>query len=71
MPIYEYECGACAHRFEALLSRSGEDPPSCPRCGGTRVEKRLSTFAVTRGASQAPPGSCGGEDCARCPMAER
>lgn len=33
MPIYEYECLACQHKFEALRPM-GSDPESCPECGG-------------------------------------
>ncbi len=64
MPIYEYRCPACGERYEALLSRSDEAAPRCPRCGGTRVEKMLSAFAVTRGSADRTPGPCGSEDCA-------
>ena len=34
MPIYEYECGKCGHRFEKIQKFS--DPPleTCPKCGG-------------------------------------
>ena len=34
MPLYEYECEACGHRFEQIQSFS--DPPieKCPVCGG-------------------------------------
>jgi putative FmdB family regulatory protein len=34
MPLYEYECDACGHRFEAIQKFS--DPPltACPRCEG-------------------------------------
>jgi len=33
MPLYEYQCDACAHRFEAIQKFS--DPPiaTCPECG--------------------------------------
>jgi putative FmdB family regulatory protein len=33
MPLYEYECEACGHRFEVIQKFS--DPPidKCPRCG--------------------------------------
>ncbi len=35
MPLYEYECTACGHRFETIQKFS--DPPleTCPKCGGT------------------------------------
>jgi putative FmdB family regulatory protein len=39
MPIYEYECTACAHRFERKQSMSDEPVRACPRCGG--VPRRL------------------------------
>ena len=34
MPLYEYECDACHHRFEKIQKFS--DPPvdKCPKCGG-------------------------------------
>jgi len=34
MPLYEYECEKCGHRFEAIQKFS--DPPleTCPKCGG-------------------------------------
>ena len=34
MPLYEYQCGACGHRFETIQKFS--DPPltECPKCGG-------------------------------------
>ena len=63
MPIYEYRCGACEHRFEALLSSSDEKAPPCPRCGGIQVAKMLSAFAVTRGTGKTPPGPCGAGQC--------
>jgi putative FmdB family regulatory protein len=44
MPIYEYRCSACAHEFEALV-RSG-DPPACPKCASTGLERLISSFAV-------------------------
>ena len=35
MPLYEYQCDACGHRFEKIQKYS--DPPidKCPKCGGT------------------------------------
>jgi putative FmdB family regulatory protein len=45
MPLYEYQCDACAHRFEVIQRFS--DPPIevCPKCGGT-VKKLLSSPAI-------------------------
>jgi putative FmdB family regulatory protein len=46
MPLYEYECSLCGHRFE-LIQRFA-DPPAekCPVCGQGPVLKLLSAPAV-------------------------
>ena len=45
MPLYEYECEACAHRFERIQKFS--DPPIdvCPKCGA-KVRKLISSPAI-------------------------
>ncbi len=45
MPLYEYQCDACAHRFEVIQKYS--DPPidTCDKCGGV-VRKLLSSPAI-------------------------
>jgi putative FmdB family regulatory protein len=44
MPLYEYQCEACGHRFETIQKFS--DPPleACPKCGGA-VQKLQSAPA--------------------------
>jgi putative FmdB family regulatory protein len=32
MPAYDYECGKCAHKFEARRSFSEGATASCPKC---------------------------------------
>lgn len=46
MPLYEYECEACRHRFEVI--RKFSDPPldTCPKCGGGPVRKLFSSPAI-------------------------
>lgn len=34
MPIYEYECDGCGHRFERHQSIASEPVKRCPHCGG-------------------------------------
>ena len=45
MPLYEYQCEACHHRFERIQKFS--DPPIeiCPACGGS-VRKLISSPAI-------------------------
>jgi putative FmdB family regulatory protein len=45
MPLYEFDCSGCGHRFEALV-RPGS-PPSCPACGSEALDRILSSFAVS------------------------
>ncbi|MBI4859083.1 MAG: hypothetical protein HY815_02240 [Candidatus Riflebacteria bacterium] len=34
MPIYEYECERCAHRFDLLQRFTDPPPETCPECAG-------------------------------------
>src|SRR3954467_6955188 len=42
MPIYEFQCKACGHRFERLPKMSHPDPAVCPTCGEPQVGRMLS-----------------------------
>ena len=42
MPIYEFQCQACGHRFDRLQKMSDPDPTDCPTCGEPRVGRMLS-----------------------------
>jgi putative FmdB family regulatory protein len=44
MPLYEYCCTACGHRFERIQKFSDPIVDTCPSCGGA-VEKLLSAPA--------------------------
>jgi putative FmdB family regulatory protein len=35
MPLYEYECDACSHRFEVIQKFSDAPVEKCPVCGST------------------------------------
>ena len=45
MPLYEYRCKACGHRFEKIQSFSAPDEKECPVCKG-EVERLISAPAV-------------------------
>jgi putative FmdB family regulatory protein len=44
MPLYEYKCKKCGHRFERIQTYSAEDAKDCPLCQG-EVERLISTPA--------------------------
>ena len=45
MPLYEYQCRKCGHRFERIQKFSDPEVKKCPECDG-RVERLLSAPAV-------------------------
>ena len=45
MPLYEYQCKKCGHRFEKIQRFSDKMIRKCPDCGGP-VEQLLSAPAV-------------------------
>jgi putative FmdB family regulatory protein len=44
MPLYEYECRVCGHRFEVIQKFADAPLETCPKCGGA-VQKLLSAPA--------------------------
>jgi putative FmdB family regulatory protein len=45
MPLYEYECDSCGHRFEVIQKFSDAPIEKCPKCGST-VRKLMSSPAI-------------------------
>ena len=45
MPLYEYECDTCGHRFEVIQKFSDDPLTECPKCKGA-VRKLLSSPAI-------------------------
>ncbi|NVJ62031.1 MAG: zinc ribbon domain-containing protein [Gammaproteobacteria bacterium] len=42
MPIYEYQCSACDHKFEKLQKMSDEPLRDCPECSEAALNKLIS-----------------------------
>jgi putative FmdB family regulatory protein len=51
MPIYEYTCRACGHRFELLVRR--ETVEQCSACRSDDIERLLSLPAVKSSSTEA------------------
>ena len=45
MPLFEYSCRACGHRFETLVL-SASRTVTCPKCTSESLEKQFSTFGT-------------------------
>jgi putative FmdB family regulatory protein len=74
VPLYEYRCKQCEHRFEKIQSFSAPEEKVCPECGG-EVERLISAPAIQfkgagwyvndyagRGKAPAASGSDGAKD---------
>ena len=67
MPTYEYECGSCNHRFDAVQKMMDEPLRICPQCGqsihrilsgGIGISFQGSGFYVNDSSSHKCGGSC-------------
>jgi putative FmdB family regulatory protein len=45
VPIYEFRCGACGERFEALVD-AGTETIECCRCGSEGAKRAFSAQAA-------------------------
>jgi len=71
MPIYEYQCTKCGHRFEKIQKISARRVRTCPQCKG-RTERMVHAPAIQfkgsgwyvtdyAGKGKAPKGETMGE----------
>ena len=63
MPIYDFRCKKCGHRFEVLTSISRMDQVVCEKCGA-KVE-RVYQGKCNFGANAVGSGCTG--NCGSCP----
>ena len=63
MPIFEFRCKKCNHKFEELVFSSGTDltKVTCPQCGEKAAEKLMSACCVgsSGSAASSAPAPCG------------
>ena len=68
MPLYEYQCRKCGHRFEEIQKYSDRPIKRCPKCRKGTVDKLISAPAVQFKGSgwyvtdYARKGSAGGSE---------
>lgn len=72
MPLYEYICQQCQHRFDALRPMSrADDAIACPHCGSLETRRAISLFAAVGSeglitGSGSSCSSCSSSSCAGC-----
>ena len=71
MPLYEYKCEKCGHRFEKIEKHSASEIKKCPKCGAhaprqisaAGIQFKGSGWYVTDYAKKSSaPSSDGGKD---------
>ncbi len=45
MPTYEYECGACDHKWELFQSITAAPVKKCPACGKSKARRLIGAGA--------------------------
>lgn len=72
MPIYEFICLQCQHRFECLTKIGGEKEVVCPACGSSELSKIYSSFGIgggsnrLKGSSSRGCSTCSSRSCSTC-----
>ncbi|KPK78843.1 MAG: FmdB family transcriptional regulator [candidate division Zixibacteria bacterium SM23_73] len=62
MPVYEYKCQKCGHKFEKLVF--AKEKINCPKCKSKNLKKLFSVFAT--GKSYKKTDSCKTGVCPFC-----
>ena len=59
MPLFEYVCTECGHKFEKLiLSSRREREIHCPTCQSKSVNKAFSIFGTNSGSANPSASNC-------------
>jgi len=84
VPLHEFQCSKCGHRFERIQKFSDSDPKKCPQCGAGKLERLLHAPAVqfkgsgwyatdypSKGAAEAAKKESGAAESSAAPAKEK
>lgn len=57
LPLYDYKCYTCGHKFTVLRPVAEKDNVQCPKCKGEDVRQAISPFSS--GVRRTGRGGCG------------
>lgn len=58
MPIYEYECNKCGHKFELRRNIADSDKEiKCPKCGKKSPKRVFSVFGTASSSNSCTPSA--------------
>ncbi|MFQ6613428.1 MAG: zinc ribbon domain-containing protein [Fidelibacterota bacterium] len=65
MPMFDYYCENCGHKFEELVwsSTVPDEDITCPNCGEHQARRLLSAPAAVGGSSSSGSYSAGTSGC--------
>ena len=67
MPIYDFKCKSCKHKFEKLIFKEEEIKEiKCPKCESKDIEKLLTTFRIGGSESSSSCSTCSSGSCSTC-----
>jgi putative FmdB family regulatory protein len=58
MPIFDFECRKCGHKFDLIVSNADKDKATCPQCGAANLKQLLSSFSTSKFGKT--PDACAG-----------
>jgi len=61
VPIFDFRCRQCGHKFDIIISYAEKDKVRCPECSATNPIQQLSSFNTARpgpGVSKPAPDGC-------------
>jgi len=58
MPIYDFKCMECGHKFDQMVASSDRAKVKCPRCGAINPQQLLSAFATTKSSGSGSSDPC-------------
>ncbi|NOY68391.1 MAG: zinc ribbon domain-containing protein [Deltaproteobacteria bacterium] len=58
MPIYEYECTKCGHKFEELIFSRTDVKPECPKCGAKHTKRLISASSFSTSGLSSGSTAC-------------
>jgi putative FmdB family regulatory protein len=63
VPIYEFECKNCGHKFEIIMRASAsKENVTCPKCQAKNPDRLMSAFSAGSGSNSggfSAASSCG------------
>lgn len=59
MPMYDFRCKKCGHRFTVITGMSERHKVMCPECGTGEVEQIITGCTILSGSGCSVPGSSG------------